>query len=93
MPGSTAARRQWSFDLLLEGVAELPQTLNDGTDDTRTGEGKSAELWTLKDGAGPATLVDLDGASRAVWFTGYEERVEATRLGRSLRGRVELVEA
>jgi hypothetical protein len=92
--GAGASRRVWEMVLILEGTPELPQVLNDGTEDVgRGGDDKSAELWALKGAAGPTVLVDLDGATRSVWLTGYEERVARTRTGRSLRGKVELVEA
>ena len=42
-----------------------------------------------------AAGVDLDGVSRSVWFTAYEEKLaeQSQRGSRSLRGALELVEA
>ena len=88
-------KRVWKFEVILDGVAEMPLVTLDGTAESLTGEQLSALLWTLKDGAGPVTYVDLDGVSRAAWMTGYQERIaeQSQRRGRTMRGLVELVQA
>src|SRR5439155_24251650 len=92
---ATDPMREWTFAVILEGTAELPLVTLDGTAESKSGETVSADLWALKGQAGPLTFVDLDGASRAAWFVGYEERLaeESQRRGRQLRGVVMLVEA
>ena len=88
-------KREWELPVILEGTAELPLARLDGTPEPLTGAQLSAALWALKGQAGPTTLVDLDGSSRAVWITDLREEVAelSQRLGYQTVGKLKLLEA
>lgn len=88
-------KREWQFDCLLEGTAQTPLVLLDGSSASQTGQQVSAALWGLAAQSGPLTFIDLDGASRNAWLLEFRETVakQSQRLGTHLRGRVRLLEA
>jgi hypothetical protein len=93
----SAAKRQWDFEALFEGTAELPLITLDQTPSGQTGAQISSAIWSLFTAAGrpPVTFTDLDGVSRTVYLVDLEEKVgkESQRKGYQTRGKLRLVEA
>jgi hypothetical protein len=93
----SATKRQWQFEALFEGTAELPLVLLDQTPSAQTGAQISTAIWSLFTAAGrpPVPFVDLDGVSRAVYLVDLEEKPsqESQRRGYQTRGKLKLVEA
>jgi hypothetical protein len=88
-------RREWTFDVLLEGEASAPMRLLDGALETHTGAQLGAQLWTDRGTKGTVAFVDLDGTSYRVYFADVAETVAKLphRDGWQTRARVKLVEA
>lgn len=66
-------RREWSFQVLLQGDAARPLLRLDHTPDPRTARQMADALWTLRAAAGPLTFVDLEGITRQVWLRELKE--------------------
>lgn len=90
-----AVTREWELGVLLEGTAALPLVTLDGAGEPLTGAALTSALWTAAGSVGPVTLVDLDGASYAVYVTDVREEVGkvSQRHGYQRLGIVSLVEA
>jgi hypothetical protein len=88
-------RREWTFDVLLEGEASAPMRLLDGSLETHTGAQLSMQLWTDRGTKGTVAFVDLDGTSYRAYFADVTETVAKLphRDGWQTRARVKLVEA
>jgi hypothetical protein len=88
-------RREWTFDVLLEGEASAPMRLLDGSASSLTGAQLSTQLWTDRGTKGTVAFVDLDGTSYRVYFADVAETVAKLphRDGWQTRARVKLVEA
>jgi hypothetical protein len=88
-------RREWVFDVLLEGEASAPLRLLDGSLSSLTGAQQSAQLWTDRGTKGTVAFVDLDGTSYRAYFADLAETVAKGphRDGWQTRARVKLVEA
>ena len=85
----------WTLGVLLEGTAELPLITLDGANEPLTGTQLTSALWSAAESTGPVTLVDLDGASYAVYVTDVREEMAqlSQRRGYQRLGIVSLVEA
>jgi hypothetical protein len=90
-----AVTREWDLAMVLEGTAELPLVTLDGSAEPLTGAQLTGALWTTAGASGPVTLVDLDGASYAVYVKDLREEVAqiSQRKGYQRLGLVTLVEA
>src|SRR5204862_7103919 len=66
---------EWDLAVVLEGTAELPLVTLDGSSESLTGAQLTGALWTTAGASGPVTLVDLDGASYAVYVKDLREEV------------------
>jgi hypothetical protein len=90
-----AVTREWDLAVVLEGTPELPLVTLDGAPEPLTGAQLTAALWTAAGSAGPVTLVDLDGASYAVYVADVREEIGkiSQRRGYQRLGLVKLVEA
>jgi len=88
-------RREWQFDVLLEGTASAPLRTRDGAVESLTGAQLSAALWTSRGTKGTVAFTDLDGSSYRVYFADLVESVGKVgqRDGWQTRARVKLVEA
>ncbi len=88
-------KREWELSVLLEGTAELPLTRLDGTSEPLTGAELSGSLWALKGQPGLTAFVDVDGASRSVWFEELREELAelSQRKGYQTVGKLRLLEA
>jgi hypothetical protein len=89
------AKAEWTFDVLLEGTAELPLVLLDQSSESKTGAQLSDALWASKAKKSTLSFTDLDGESKTVFLVDVEERVakRSQRLGLSTVARVKLEEA
>jgi hypothetical protein len=87
--------REWELAVVLEGTAELPLVTLDGATEPLTGAQLTSALWTAAGSSGPVSLVDLDGASYAVYVQDVREEVAqiSQRKGYQRLGLVTLVEA
>ena len=87
--------REWDLAVVLEGTAELPLVTLDGASEPLTGAQLTSALWTTAGASGPISLVDLDGASYAVYVQDLREEVAqiSQRRGYQRLGLVTLVEA
>ncbi|MCC7367369.1 MAG: hypothetical protein IT306_03040 [Chloroflexi bacterium] len=94
VPRPTLAR-EWELAVILEGTPELPLVTLDQAAEPLTGAQLSSALWTAAGVAGTVTLVDLDGASYAVYVQDVREEVGkiSQRRGYQRLGLVKLVEA
>ncbi|MFN0071898.1 MAG: hypothetical protein ACKVVP_10470 [Chloroflexota bacterium] len=92
---AAGAKRVWEWDCLIEGSAQMPMVLLDGSNSPQTSAQLSAALWSLAGQAGPLTYVDLDGVTRSVWLLEYTEKGAkmSQKLGTQLRGSLRLLEA
>jgi hypothetical protein len=88
-------RREWQFDVLLEGTASAPLRTLDGQPEPLTGAQLSAALWAARGVKGTVAFADLDGASHRVYCADLRETVARLphRDGWQTRARVKLVEA
>ena len=88
-------RREWSFDVLLEGTAANPLRTLDGALEPLAGAQLSAALWAARGTKGTVAFVDLDGTSYRAYFADLKEAVAKLphRDGWQTRARVTLVEA
>jgi hypothetical protein len=88
------AKREWRFDVRLEGSPALPMARLDGTNEPLDGRALAATLWLSKSRKQVLALTDLDGTSATVWFRELEERPAqmSQRQGLATRGEVTLVE-
>jgi hypothetical protein len=88
-------RREWEFDVLLEGTGAAPLRTPDGTAEPLTGAQLSAALWAARGSKGTLAFADLDGGSYRVYFADLREAVARLphRDGWQTRARVKLVEA
>jgi hypothetical protein len=90
-----ATKREWRFEALFEGSADLPLITLDGQADPKTGPQIAAAVWASKAKSGPLTYVDLDGTTYSAWLLELREGVteRSQRRGYSTRGVVRLLEA
>jgi hypothetical protein len=88
-------RREWEFDVLLEGTPRVPLVRLDGTREPLTGAELAAALWAARGAKATLPFVDLDGASYRVYCVDLREQVAPLphRDGWQTRARVRLVEA
>jgi hypothetical protein len=88
-------RREWAFDVLLEGSAELPLITLDQQPEPDDASALTAALWASKAKQEVLELEDLDGSSAYVLFLDLTQRVapRSQRVAASSRGSVLLVEA
>lgn len=88
-------KREWVFEALFEGSADLPLILLNGTASPQTGPQIAQVVWVAKAADGPLTYVDDDGASYSVWFVELVEGISqrSQRRGGAMRGRLRLLEA
>ncbi len=88
-------RREWQFDVLLEGTAGAPLRTLDGTPEPLTGAQLASALWTARGTKGTVAFTDLDGTSYRVYFADLAESVlkGSHRESWQTRARVKLVEA
>jgi hypothetical protein len=88
-------RREWQFDVLLEGTASAPLRTLDGQPEPLTGAQLSAALWAARGTKGTLAFTDLDGGSYRVYFGDLREGVAKLphRDGWQTWARVTLVEA
>jgi hypothetical protein len=88
-------RREWEFDVLLEGTLAVPLPTLDGQPEPLTGTQLSAALWSTRGAKGTMSFVDLDGGTYRVYFADLRETVAKlpSHDNRQMRARVKLVEA
>jgi hypothetical protein len=88
-------KARWTFDVFLEGTAELPLITLDQAADPKSGAQLADTLWASKAKLYPLAFTDLDGEIKTVYLRDIREHVApiSQRQGLSTRARVTLVEA